>query len=163
MKKYYSAVEILNFNIDGLPKTEQGMRLKAARDNWAFTEVAALGGKGGKRKEFTPPADILAAIRAKQATEILDTSTTDTLPALQNQLPAIQDQHLNTRQSQVEGARKGVLTAIERLIETTGCTKISAMQTLLTQAMLPEFAQIRQLFDLATDSRGKTGAFTMMD
>lgn len=56
-----------------------------------------------------------------------------------------------------ESARRGVLSAVERVMAESGVSKEAAMTTVLTQAKMPGFEHIAKLFSLAADGRGGGG------
>ena len=68
MKSQYSAAELAAMQIEGLPSTEKGVRMRAEKGGWAFAEVAGRGGRNGTRREYpvaTLPAQIRAALLAR--------------------------------------------------------------------------------------------------
>lgn len=62
--KYFSVADLLGLNLPGYPDTRQGWNERVKREGWEFKEVKGLGGPGGVRKEYKPPADVLALILA---------------------------------------------------------------------------------------------------
>lgn len=52
MKTHYSAAALAARKLPGLPGTERNIRAMADREGWDFHEVAARGGKLGKRREY---------------------------------------------------------------------------------------------------------------
>lgn len=91
-KAYFSPTELANLSLNCLPKTRQKVAEKAKRENWLSRQRIGRGGGF----EYNPPELILSEIRAKQTTELLQ-STTTTLPALPEQLP-VEQQQLTERQ-----------------------------------------------------------------
>lgn len=57
--------ELAALGLDGYPTTERAWLDLVKREGWAYTEVPGRG-RGGVRREFTPPANVLALIAAKQ-------------------------------------------------------------------------------------------------
>lgn len=160
MKTHYSVVELLNMNLDAMPGTARGIQKKADRENWPFIEVAGKGGRNGKRREYSPPAEIMQAIKAQKTAVVL----AETAPALPEVVPQSTAVSADVRYGQTtevqrtrEGARMAVLAAIERLMAESGASKESAITTLLTQARLPEFAYVAKSLELALDERGGSG------
>ncbi len=65
----YSCDELAAMKLPGLPSSRQGWDLLVKRDNWPFVEIKSKG-RGGIRREYQPPADVLALIqRHKLAAE----------------------------------------------------------------------------------------------
>lgn len=62
MKLHYSAAELADLALPGMPTSRDNIRLKAERDAWPYREVT---GRGGKRREYQVPTAVLLAIKAK--------------------------------------------------------------------------------------------------
>lgn len=156
MELRYSASELLDMALDGLPKTVRGIQMKASRENWDFAEAPAKGGKGGVKKIYTPPPAILKQIQAQQAEKLLAETAPAPLPALPEQTDARQDALSGSTAAQrnQEGARLGVLQKIEEMMEETRVGKDAAITTFLTSARLPQNEQWLTMLMLATDKRG---------
>ena len=71
MKTHYSILELLEMKLENLPTTKMGLGSKVVRESWSFIEVAGKGGKGGKRREYAPPPEVLKLIQAKKLNEVL--------------------------------------------------------------------------------------------
>lgn len=177
MKTHYSILELLEMKLENLPTTKMGLGSKVVRESWPFIEVAGKGGKGGKRREYAPPPEVLKLIQAKKLNEVL--GGLSDLPELQPSpqpsptgrggagLPspdarggelAIGVADGSTEQQRLcESARRGVLSAVERVMAESGVSKEAAMTTVLTQAKMPGFEHIAKLFSLAADGRGGGG------
>ena len=52
MKTHYSIFELLEINLEKLPKTDRAILYKAKRENWSFIEAPCQGGRNGKRREY---------------------------------------------------------------------------------------------------------------
>ena len=156
MKKHYAISELFEMSLESFSgKTLQTIQNTANRENWPFVEVACQGGKNGKRREYTPPAEIMKQIRTRE----LGLAAEKTLPVVaERAAPVVSDRHseLPKTESQLnrEGARNSVLIAVERLMSESGCSKEAAITTLLTQAALPQFGHVAKMFELALDERG---------
>ena len=183
MKTHYSILELLEMKLENLPTTKMGLGSKVVRESWSFIEVAGKGGKGGKRREYAPPPEVLKLIQAKKLNEVLgglsDLPTPKPspqpsptgrggeaagLPSPQPS-PDVRGGQLtigvadgSTEQQRLcESARRGVLSAVERVMAESGVSKEAAMMTVLTQAKMPGFEHIAKLFSLAADGRGGGG------
>lgn len=177
MKTHYSISELFKMSLEILPKSERGIQKRIQKESWSFVEVAGKGGKGGKRREYAPPPEVLKLIQAKKLNEVL--GGLSDLPELQPSpqpsptgrggagLPspdvrggqlAIDVTDGSTEQQRLcESARRGVLSAVERVMAESGVSKEAAMTTVLTQAKMPGFEHIAKLFSLAADGRGGGG------
>ena len=183
MKTHYSILELLEMKLENLPTTKMGLGSKVVRESWPFIEVAGKGGKGGKRREYAPPPEVLKLIQAKKLKEVL--GGLSDLPELQpsprpsptgrggdaagfpspQPSPDVRGGQLtigvadgSTEQQRLcESARRGVLSAVERVMAESGVSKEAAMTTVLTQAKMPGFEHIAKLFSLAADGRGGGG------
>ena len=179
MKTHYSILELLEMKLENLPTTKMGLDSKVVRESWPFIEVAGKGGKGGKRREYAPPPEVLKLIQAKKLNEVLGglSDLPEPQPSPQPSptgrggdaaglpSPDVRGGQLtigvtdgSTEQQRLcESARRGVLSAVERVMAESGVSKEAAMTTVLTQAKMPGFEHIAKLFSLAADGRGGGG------
>lgn len=177
MKTHYSISELLEMNLEKFPKTNRAILYKVEREKWSFIEASCQGGKNGKRREYAPPPEVLKLIQAKKLNEVL--GGLSDLPELQPSpqpsptgrggaglpSPDVRGGQLaigvtdgSTEQQRLcESARRGVLSAVERVMAESGVSKEAAMTTVLTQAKMPGFEHIAKLFSLAADGRGGGG------
>lgn len=58
----FTCLALARLRLPGLPLTEQGWGKLVAREQWSFVETPAKGGKHGIKREYTPPAPLLALI-----------------------------------------------------------------------------------------------------
>lgn len=61
IKERYSAKELADMKILGLPKTKANMIALATREGWSYVEVTGLG---GKRREYIPSIPVMKKIIA---------------------------------------------------------------------------------------------------
>ena len=61
MKTHYGIAELFALGLDDLPKTRRGWEYLVKANNWKYREVPSRG-KGGVRKEYQPPNEILQKI-----------------------------------------------------------------------------------------------------
>ncbi|UTG70130.1 transposase [Neisseria subflava] len=133
------------------------------------------GGKNGKRREYAPPPEVLKLIQAKKLNEVLGGLSDLPTPLSSYEekgneaaglpSPDVRGGQLtigvadgSTEQQRLcESARRGVLSAVERVMAESGVSKEAAMTTVLTQAKMPGFEHIAKLFSLAADGRGGGG------
>lgn len=175
MKTHYSILELLEMKLENLPTTKMGLGSKVVRESWPFIEVAGKGGKGGKRREYAPPPEVLKLIQAKKLNEVLgglsdlpaplssseekggETAGLPSSDVRGGQLTIGVADGSTEQQRLCESARRGVLSAVERVMAESGVSKEAAMTTVLTQAKMPGFEHIAKLFSLAADGRGGGG------
>lgn len=175
MKTHYSILELLEMKLENLPTTKMGLGSKVVRESWSFIEVAGKGGKGGKRREYAPPPEVLKLIQAKKLNEVLGGLSDLPAPLSSSEekggetaglpSPDVRGGELaigvtdgSTEQQRLcESSRRGVLSAVERVMAESGVSKEAAMTTVLTQAKMPGFEHIAKLFSLAADGRGGGG------
>ena len=175
MKTHYSISELFKMSLEILPKSERGIQKRIQKESWSFIEVAGKGGKGGKRREYAPPPEVLKLIQAKKLNEVLgglsdlpaplSSSEEKSSEAAGLPSPDVRGGELtigvadgSTEQQRLcESARRGVLSAVERVMAESGVSKEAAMTTVLTQAKMPGFEHIAKLFSLAADGRGGGG------
>lgn len=175
MKTHYSISELFKMSLEILPKSERGIQKRIQKESWSFIEVAGKGGKGGKRREYAPPPEVLKLIQAKMLNEVLGGLSDLPTPLSSYEekgneaaglpSPDVRGGELaigvtdgSTEQQRLcESARRGVLSVVERVMAESGVSKEAAMTTILTQAKMPGFEHIAKLFSLAADGRGGGG------
>ena len=156
MKAYFSVSELLDFGLPELPKTKVGLGDKIKRENWQFREVAGRGGRGGKKREYMPPPEVQEAIMRQQQEQVLATAQFAALPvaALPDADTAPVADGSTEVQRQREGARLGVLNAIERLMAETKTGRDGAITAFLVSAQHPDMPHLAHMLRLANDKRG---------
>ena len=164
MENRYSVSELLEMSLEGLPATARGIQQKAKREEWAFTEVPAKGGRGGVKKIYELPPALLTQLRTRETTRLLAQTAPAPLPALSEPTNSVSgslksadaDDLAGSTEAQRNqmGARLGVLHKIEELMAQTRVSKEAAITTLLTMAQHPSSAPIAQMLRLANDKRG---------
>ncbi|MDO8180189.1 MAG: Mu transposase C-terminal domain-containing protein [Undibacterium sp.] len=149
LKTHYSAAELAAMRLPGLPSTKVGLLAKADRENWSFLEIL---GQGGKRREYAPPAQVIAAIRNKAAQELAALAPVAPVTAV----AATRDRGHYTREQNLTGdARKGVLDALNGIMQRTGYPLKKAARSLLTMARENQASpQLVASLKLARDGRG---------
>lgn len=159
MKTHYSISELVNLSLELLPKTERGILKRATKEAWQFREVPAKGGKGGVKREYLPPPEVQAAILVHQKEHILAEAKLAPVPVLvETHSVSQQDPSYlvgsTEIQRQREGARLGVLTAIEKLMTETEASRDEAIITFLVSAQHPDRSHLAQMLRMANDKRG---------
>lgn len=150
VKTHYSATELTAISIPGLPTSKVGLIAKAERECWTFVEKK---GKGGTRREYVPPADVMAAIKVKAAESVAATMPAPSLPIRrEDQLPLIETEG----QALKADARKGVLQALELLMQRSGYPMKKAAAVLLDMARVGAAnEQLVGMLKMARDERGR--------
>ena len=156
MKAYFSVSELFGMGLEILPSSERGIQKKVNRENWQFREVAGRGGKGGKKREYMPPPEVQAAIMRQQQEQVLATAQFAALPvaAVPDANTASVADGSTEVQRQREGARLGVLNAIERLMAETKTGRDGAITAFLVSAQHPDMPHLAHMLRLANDKRG---------
>jgi len=67
---YLSVGELNAMKLPGLPTTRQGIDALVKRDGWPYREAKGQGGPGGVRREYQPPAEVMALIEKRRKGEI---------------------------------------------------------------------------------------------
>lgn len=151
MKNQYTAAELAGMSISGLPTTKAKIIALAERSGWTFNEVS---GRGGMRREYTPPAHVMAAIRDKAAQQVAALAPVPVATAV-----AIKDRgHYTESQNLTADARKGVINALNRIMKETGYPLKKAARTLLAFARSDDNRvppQMLSMLRLARDGRGQ--------
>ncbi|MFZ3000654.1 MAG: transposase, partial [Undibacterium umbellatum] len=150
VKAQYTAAELAGMKLPGLPGTVANVILLAARDSWKFVE---LSGRGGIRREYTPPAEVMETIR-----QVATKQLAATLPA--KALPTVKPQHTiahTEAQILTADARKGVLDALNSIMQRTGYPLKRAAKHLISMAQKGETSpQLVAMLKLARDGRGRS-------
>lgn len=150
VKSHYYAAELADLCLPGIPTTKAAVRVKAEREGWAYIEVK---GVGGTRREYAPPAEVMAAIQAKAAQALVATMPASRLALRpEDQLPLIP----SADQSVQTDARKGVLLALDTLMARFGYPLKKAARVLIELARNGEAGeQLTAMLKLARDGRGR--------
>ena len=70
--QWYSAAQLAEMKLPGLPGSERGMIDRARKENWTSRQVPGKGGKNGLRTEYQPPKAVLDLIKHKRMEEIFE-------------------------------------------------------------------------------------------
>jgi putative transposase len=150
IKAQYSLTELAAMQLPGLPATKVALSNKAQREGWPFVEVT---GVGGTRREYTPPANVVEAIKEKAAREVVAVVPVKRLALKpEDQLPLI----VTESQGLQLDARKGVLLALETLMNRSGYPLKKAARILIEMARKGEAGeQLVAMLKMARDGRGR--------
>lgn len=149
-KTHYTASELLALNLGTLPGTKAGLLAKAEREGWPFVEES---GRGGMRRAYAPPAEVIAAVQEKAAREVVAGVPAKRLALKpEDQLPLI----VTESQGLQLDARKGVLLALETLMNRSGYPLKKAARVLIEMARKGEAGeQLVAMLKMARDGRGR--------
>lgn len=150
VKSHYSASELAAMQLACLPTSRDNVRLMAEREGWPFSEKK---GRGGIRREYAPPIEIMGAIKAKAAEHVAATMPAPSLPIRrEEQLPLIETE----AQALKADARKGVLQALKLLMKRSGYPMKKAAAVLLDMARVGAAnEQLVGMLKMARDERGR--------
>jgi putative transposase len=142
--------------LPGLPTTRGAVFKRATKEKWTFVEVQGKGGKGGIRREYAPPAEVMAAIQKKAAQTLVASVPAKRLTLrAEDQLPLIETEG----QAMKADARKGVLLALDTLMARSGYPLKKAARTLVEMARKGEAGeQMTAMLKMARDQRGRSSA-----
>jgi putative transposase len=79
VKSQYTAAELAAMLLPGLPTSKVSIIALADRQNWSYTEVS---GRGGLRREYTPPAEVMELIRRAATKQLAATITPQNIPVI---------------------------------------------------------------------------------
>ena len=165
---WYSASQLAG--LPGMPTTKVGVIKMATRENWSKRQRQGRGGGFEYPIQSLPVVTVQAILERHISPSGSDSSSlgapSSALTPLWTKVAKTaagafysDDETLLTDQQRLEkNARSGVLSAIERLMKTAGCSKEAAMTTLLTQARAGQMDQtLLNMLRLARDPRGRSG------
>ncbi|NVM78872.1 putative transposase [Duganella sp. SG902] len=153
IKQRYGVAELLAFALPGMPTTRAAIHVKAEREGWKFQETT---GKGGVRREYVLPSEIMRQIERTAATRLIATMSTE-IVTREPHHPAPVAMTFN--QSLVADARKGVLAALNGLMAKSGYAMKKAARVLLEMAERGDAPpQLSNMLRAARDGRGRPSA-----
>lgn len=152
---------------DALGVTKVAISQRAARESWQYDEEGVRGGRRRLYPLASLPAQVRSTIVAKRteslvtSTAVVATTTHSTPVKSANAVAPVGTLYcadLTDKQRLERDARKGVITAIERLQAGTGCSKEAALTTLLINARAEKLEPaLNAMLRLARDPRGRQG------
>lgn len=156
VKSHYAASELASMNLPGLPGTEQGVKLRAKAIGWASRKRAARGG-GLEYDLDSLPVETQAEIR-RRATASLIAAPAPVKPASivlrEQQLQLVDTDAQRLRAD----ARKGILSALDRIMVQCRVSREAAMNALLTQARMGTLDDhLAAMLRASKDERGRKG------
>lgn len=150
LKTHYSASEIIGLKLPCVPATVQGITIKAKNESWPSSKRVGRG--GGKEYALAGmPQEVQTAIREREAKQALALLPKPQLPAVIEHVRASDTEH----QRLIADARKGVLAALEKLMQSHGIKLKPAARKLLALAAEEPAGQLARMLKLARDPRGK--------
>ncbi|OON62313.1 transposase [Massilia sp. KIM] len=155
IKDRYSAAELASLQLPNLPASKGKVIQFAEKAKWTYVEVC---GRGGKRREYIPSPEIIDAIRAKEAQQFLAIAARAPAPIVPRKVgPADQLPLIETEgQALKADARKGVLLALDTLMNRSGYPMKKAARVLIEMARKGEAGeQMIAMLKMARDGRGR--------
>lgn len=150
IKTHYTAAELAEMRLPNLPATKANVILFADRACWAAIQVQ---GRGGMRRLYAPSSEVMEAIRLRAAQTLVASvpaKSISTRTAVQLPLIETEGQALTT------DARKGVLLAMQTLMNRSGYPLKKAARTLISMARSGEAnPQLTAMLKQARDERGR--------
>ncbi|MGE0969490.1 Mu transposase C-terminal domain-containing protein [Klebsiella sp. WOUb02] len=163
MKSHFSAEDLAQMHLPGLPKTSRNIRERAKKEGWLSQKRRGMGG-GFVYKLESLPLEVQEAIRVNQIKELMNSSpkeppvapatastTPDTKGAEESKItvyrkcPALMEQKLNgltAAQRKTADARMALVVEVLRLGELPGYSQAKAIREIVRQAQsgeLPEW------------------------
>lgn len=143
MKTHYSIAELFELGLEGAPTTRRGWEYLVKTNNWKYREVPSRG-KGGVRKEYVPPSEIMQKIYDLVLVRNAKDETVQELAVIETTAPVIQNAaELSNWQREIAENRLFVVRYIQQQVR-QGKKKTPVIQQLVedAQAMnLPEEIQ----------------------
>ena len=159
MREWYSAKELADAHLPGMPGTVQGIKKLANREKW---EAQRRLGKGGGCEYHIANLrhEVRQALVSHQVTCLLPVMNTPAASAAKTPAPRRAFDRLTDKQRHTADARSTILAALEEL-KAKGVNLGDAITTLLTQATTGYLVDSNPVLDaalrMAKDSRGRTG------
>ncbi|MCG8993248.1 Mu transposase C-terminal domain-containing protein [Laribacter hongkongensis] len=150
-KTHYSATELAAMKLPGLPETERGIRSAATREEWASRQK--VKGKGNEYAITSLPREAQEHIRRSTAQAVLEGPRSKVaMPRREEQLSLIETE----AQALKADARKGVLQALELLMQRSGYPMKKAAAVLIDMARIGSAnPQLIAMLKMARDERGR--------
>lgn len=146
---YYSASDLAEMFLPRLPKTRQNITVRAAAENWPCRPRSGRGG-GYEYPVSALPLEAQEEIKRRATAQALALIPAPQLPAVTPAAKANDTEY----QRLVADARKGVLAAIENMMQVRRCKLKTAARVLLDIAREEPNGQIARMLTLARDPRG---------
>lgn len=158
VKTHYSAAELASMRLDGVPSSKSSMIELADRESWPRQKRAGRGGGF----EYLPPEAIMAQIRERAASALLQQAAALPVPKTMQTMPVKPERReeqlalaLTDKDQLRLSARKGVLLAIEKLMAGCGVGKEAAITALLIESKKDPSCHTARMLKLANDERGR--------
>ncbi|MCU4587440.1 Mu transposase C-terminal domain-containing protein [Acinetobacter ursingii] len=134
MKTHYSVAELLALELEGLPKTQKGLDKFLARNGFEYKEIPSRG-KGGMRKEYELPNDLMTLVVLKGIKQELNVAepTMVTKTELSTVIDTQQPTELMNWQREIAENRLFIVRYLQSQIN-AGAKKTPAIQTFIEQA-----------------------------
>ncbi len=153
MKKFYSAKELVDMNLIGLPRTVQNINATAKRNSWDSRERSGFGG-GSEYAMSSMPLDIQQQIREYEVANLVIEPRHAKVKSLT--ISESQElEQLTEDQREIADARLYLVSAVAKLEKTM--TRLNAVKTIVKQAKAGELDPALQEAAYKANARRKTG------
>ncbi|MBU2967088.1 Mu transposase C-terminal domain-containing protein [Amphritea sp. 2_MG-2023] len=159
MKQWFTAKEIAEHKLPGIPETKSGVIRFAKSKNWESQTSIGIGGESNEYHISNLPTEARNALEAQQIQGMLPRLHESTAAIVKPASTLQADTDLTHRQRSTADARGTVINAVSAMCE-NGVTKEAAITTLLTQARTGQLEILNPVLDaalrLAKDPRGRS-------
>jgi len=157
VKSHYTALELASLGLPRMPGTVQGISLRAKSDRWAFRKRAGRGG-GVEYDLDSLPAEAQAELRCRATASLIAVESTPVKStAIIRREQQLQLMETDTQRLRAD-ARKGILSALDRIMVQCRVSREAAMNALLTQARMGTLDDhLAAMLRAARDERGRKG------
>lgn len=159
MKTHYSVSELLELNLNGLPKTRKGLDKYLSRNSWKYKEIPSRG-IGGVRKEYEPPVEIMNQIRdlvliSETKNIVLNEVSVVNDDKISNEISAYAAAEISNWQRTAAENRLYVVRYLQQKVQ-SGIKKTHAIQGLIEQAQAGTLAP--EIMNAVLKANAKAGA-----
>ena len=163
MKQWYTAKELEDLSLPGLPESKSGILRLAKQQKWESQQANVKGGVVYEFHITNLPKQTITALRDQHNLTLIKRMSLAPVTIKENRAlaTAILEPNTSEQQRTTASARGMVLKAIEGMAS-AGVSKEAAINLILTQAKLGTLADSNPVLDKAlrdaVDSRGKSSA-----
>ncbi|MCL2297790.1 MAG: Mu transposase C-terminal domain-containing protein [Proteobacteria bacterium] len=156
--EHYSARDLAEMKLPGLPSTERNILRRATVEGWAWIKREGSGG-GRLYAVSSLPVAAQEEIKRRAARNVLAVAPVTALAVRTPESVAAYEASATGRQRLIADARRGVIAAVEAVMQRTGYCRQRAATALLDMAKLGELPeQVMRQLELAKDTRGRGSA-----
>ncbi|MDR2172651.1 MAG: Mu transposase C-terminal domain-containing protein [Burkholderiales bacterium] len=155
IKTHYTARKLAEMKLPGMPTSKTNVLAMAERENWPRQKRSGRGG-GWEYPVSALPSEAQAEIKRRATKDVLAVAPTTALVVRTPESVAAYEAGATGKQRLIADARRGVIAAVEAVMQRTGYCRQRAATVLLDMAKLGELSeQIMRQLELARDNRGR--------